>query len=145
MFLACITNTEWEISIFLWVFLIPVLHLSLCSLKGSNTSGKRQLTNKPMGATVNLQVWLLRGWEEAKTAWRLSDWPGSRSGLGHCYENCFFFTTHLSYKHGYAFFCFHCVNNICTGHVVIFSFTSFCHHPWNRTSLTLDMTTIRPR
>lgn len=69
-FLVCITTSEWHEKsqwiMLLWVFVIPVLHLSLCSQKGSNTVGKWQLTNKPMGATVNLQVWLLTGWEEAK-------------------------------------------------------------------------------
>lgn len=74
--------------------------------------------NKPMGATVNLQVWLLTGWavclidqDPDQDWWLFVRW---RSVV---MKTTFYFTTHLSYKQGYyAFFHFHFVNNICTGH-----------------------------
>lgn len=127
---------------------MPVLHLSLCSHKGSNFVGKWQLTNKPIGATVNLQVWLFTGWEEA---WCLSDWPRPRSASIIVVVGQLLWRLSLIFHNSFVLqtsFCFHFYVNICTGHVVILIFLSqafLIYELFLFTSLILDMTTIRPR
>lgn len=112
-----------------------LLHLSLCSHKGSNNV-KWQLTNKPMGATVNLQVWLLTGWEEAMLVCQTDQDPSGLVAvvcqvIVFCHGKLLFFPQLISVLKTKLFFLSF---SLCKYYLYwtwcyfYLSFTSFCHH-----------------
>lgn len=91
---------------FLWVFFKYIyMYYSLAYVHTNKTS---QLTNKPKGATVNLQEWLVTGWEEAKMVDCLTK-------IYVRINSCCYFSQLIC-----LILCFYFVNNICTGHVSTF-------------------------